>query len=159
MATVPFAIPFVELIVISPSFLAFEIFSKTSMALLPIPLTNFPFWIFFDSLLLLQSVLKEQKKIQQQQEKRLTKISKKGGILAKLPKEKEARKNSKFKEKYRDRVESIQKTAENRRIAEEIEKMEKAKKNTQTSGRRSMYERENSRREQPPRRNQGKRSM
>ncbi len=113
--------------------------------------------------LLLQSVLKEQKKIQQQQEKRLTKISKKGGILAKLPKEKEGRKNSKFKEKYRDRVESIQntdnKTAENRRIAEEIEKMEKAKKNTQTSGRRSMYERETSRREQPPRRNQGKRSM
>ena len=113
--------------------------------------------------LLLQSVLKEQKKIQQQQEKRLTKISKKGGILAKLPKEKEARKNSKFKEKYRDRVESIQntdnKTAENRRIAEEIEKMEKAKKNTQTSGKRAMYERETSRREQPPRRNQGKRSM
>ena len=113
--------------------------------------------------LLLQSVLKEQKKIQQQQEKRLTKISKKGGILAKLPKEKEVRKNSKFKEKYRDRVESIQntdnKTAENRRIAEEIEKMEKAKKNTQTSGKRAMYERETSRREQPPRRNQGKRSM
>ena len=93
----------------------------------------------------------------------MTKISKKGGILAKLPKEKEARKNSKFKEKYRDRVESIQntdnKTAENRRIAEEIEKMEKAKKNTQTSGKRAMYERETSRREQPPRRNQGKRSM
>ena len=40
--------------------------------------------------------------------------------------------NSKFKEKYRDRVESIQNTdakiKENRRIAEEIEKKKKAKK-------------------------------
>ena len=46
-------------------------------------------------------------------------------------KESEVKRNSKFKEKYRDRVESIQNTdakiKENRRIAEEIEKMEKAK--------------------------------
>lgn len=94
--------------------------------------------------LLLQSVLKEQKKIQQQQEKRLTKVSKKGGLLNKLPREKETRRSSKFKEKYKDRVESIQntdnKTAENRRIAEEIEKMERAKR-------------------EPMKRNQGKRSM
>lgn len=86
--------------------------------------------------LLLQSVLKEQKKIQQQQEKRLTKVSKKGGLLSKISKEKENRKSSKFKEKYKDRVESIQnaetKTAENRRIAEEIEKMEKAKRESQS---------------------------
>ena len=78
--------------------------------------------------LLLQSVLKEQKKIQAAQEKRLTKISNnKRRNMVKLPKRK-----SKFKEKYNDRVESIQntdaKTAENRRIAEEIEKMETRKK-------------------------------
>ena len=84
--------------------------------------------------LLLQSVLKEQKKIQAQQEKRLVKVSKKGGFLSKISKEKETRKSSKFKEKYRDRVESIQNTdakvAENRRIAEEIEKMERAKRSS-----------------------------
>ena len=78
--------------------------------------------------LLLQSVLKEQKKIQAAQEKRLTKISNnKKRNMVKLPK-----KVSKFKEKYSDRVESIQntdaKTAENRRIAEEIEKMENRKR-------------------------------
>ena len=84
--------------------------------------------------LLLQSVLKEQKKIQAQQEKRLVKVSKKGGLLNRITKEKETRKSSKFKEKYKDRVESIQNTdakvAENRRIAEEIEKMERAKRNS-----------------------------
>ena len=89
--------------------------------------------------LLLQSVLKEQKKLQQQQEKRLVKVSKKGGLLNKLPKEKDTRKSSKFKEKYRERVESIQntdaKTAENRKIAEEIEKMERAKRNSEKSSR------------------------
>ena len=73
---------------------------------------------------------------------------------------KEPKKNSKFAEKYKDRVESIQnadsKIAENRRIPEEIEKMEKAKRETQ-SGRR-MATREAQRRE-PMRRNQGKRSM
>ena len=116
--------------------------------------------------LLLQSVLKEQKKIQQQQEKRLTKVSKNTGLLAKLTKEKDTKKKSKFKEKYKDRVESIQntdnKTAENRRIAEEIEKMERAKRDAQSSGRRNMNNnnpiKDFSRRE-PPRRNQGKRSM
>lgn len=85
--------------------------------------------------LLLQSVLKEQKKIQQQQEKRLMKVSKRGGLLSKLPKEKGTRKNSKFKEKYKDRVESIQNTdakiLENRKIAEAIEKMEKSKKESE----------------------------
>lgn len=111
--------------------------------------------------LLLQSVLKEQKKIQAQQEKRLTKVPKKGGLLSKLSKEKESRKSSKFKEKYKDRVESIQntdnKTAENRRIAEEIEKMERAKRETQ-NGKRAMFDREQPKRE-PMKRNQGKRSM
>ncbi len=117
--------------------------------------------------LLLQSVLKEQKKIQAQQEKRLTNVSKKGGLLSKLPKEKDGRKSSKFKEKYKDRVESIQntdnKTAENRRIAEEIEKMEKAKREAQAGGKRTMFGRETSRKEPPKRepmkRSQGKRSM
>lgn len=83
---------------------------------------------------LLQTVLKEQKRLQQQQEKRLVKVSKKGGFLNKISKEKETKKSSKFKEKYKDRVESIQntdaKTAENRRIAEEIEKIEKSKRNS-----------------------------
>jgi len=110
--------------------------------------------------LLLQSVLKEQKKIQQQQEKRLTKVSK-----IKLPKriltsEKETKKSSKFKEKYKDRVESIQntdaKTAENRRIAEEIEKMERAKR--ENGEKSSIFNRSATRRE-PTRRNQGKRNF
>ena len=89
--------------------------------------------------ILLQTVLKEQKKLQQQQEKRLVKVSKKGGLLSKLPKEE--KRTSKFKEKYRDRVESIQnadaKIAENRRIAEEIEKMEKAKKTSEAKNKKS----------------------
>lgn len=78
--------------------------------------------------LLLQSVLKDQKKLILKEEKRKKKLLESG----KLPKkETDIKKNSKFKEKYRDRVESIQNTEakikENRRIAEEIEKMEKAK--------------------------------
>ena len=105
--------------------------------------------------LLLQSVLKEQKKLQQQQEKRLVKVSKKGGLLNKLPKEKDTRKSSKFKEKYRERVESIQntdaKTAENRKIAEEIEKMERAKRNSEKSSREKNVH-------QQTRRSQGRRS-
>ena len=78
--------------------------------------------------LLLQSVLKDQKKLILKEEKRKKKLLESG----KLPKkETDIKRNSKFKEKYRDRVESIQNTEakikENRRIAEEIEKMEKAK--------------------------------
>ena len=78
--------------------------------------------------LLLQSVLKDQKKLILKEEKRKKKLQESG----KLPKkESDIKRNSKFKEKYRDRVESIQNTdakiKENRRIAEEIEKMEKAK--------------------------------
>lgn len=78
--------------------------------------------------LLLQSVLREQKKVQQQQEKRLMKISK--GKLAK--RKKEPQKTSKFAEKYKERVNSIQnsdaKMMQNRKIAAEIEKMEKVTK-------------------------------
>ena len=78
--------------------------------------------------LLLQSVLKEQKKLQASQEKRLTRISNN----KKRNMEKTSKKVSKFKEKYRERMESIQntdaKTAENRKIAEEIEKMENKKR-------------------------------
>ena len=109
--------------------------------------------------LLLQSVLKEQKKIQQQQEKRLTKVSK-NNFLKRNIKERDVKKISKFKEKYKDRVESIQntdtKTAENRRIAEEIEKMERDKRETEEKI--SIFGRENFRKE-PMRRNQGKRKM
>ena len=98
---------------------------------------------------LLQSVLKEQKRLQAQQEKRLVKVSKKDGLLGKLQKPQDNKKSSKFKEKYRDRVESIQntdaKTAENRRIAEEIEKMERAKR---VSG---EHNTERNRRQQPRR--------
>ena len=111
--------------------------------------------------LLLQSVLKEQKKNQQQQEKRLTKVNKNNGLLSKITREKkDTKKSSKFKEKYKDRVESIQNTevkiAENRRIAEEIEKMEKARKESQKST--SSYNREFPRRESM-RRSDGKRKM
>ncbi len=82
--------------------------------------------------LLLQSVLKEQKKLQLKEAKKkqstaLVKSKKKPKDLVK--------RDSRFKEKYRERVESIQNTdsqiAENRRIAEEIAKMEKAKRNSQ----------------------------
>ena len=78
--------------------------------------------------LLLQTVLKDQKKLILKEEKRKKKLLESGKQPKKEP---ETRKNSRFKEKYRDRVESIQNTdakiKENRRIAEEIEKMEKAK--------------------------------
>ena len=78
--------------------------------------------------LLLQTVLKDQKKLILKEEKRKKKLLESGKQPKKEP---DNRKNSRFKEKYRDRVESIQNTdakiKENRRIAEEIEKMEKAK--------------------------------
>lgn len=86
--------------------------------------------------LLLQSVLKEQKKLQLKEAKKkqstaLIKSKKKPKDLVK--------KDSRFKEKYRARVESIQNTdakiAENRRIAEEIAKMEKAKKEERKNSR------------------------
>lgn len=78
--------------------------------------------------LLLQSVLKEQKKMQLKEAKKkqstaLVQTKRKPKDLVK--------RDSRFKEKYRDRVASIQNTdakiAENRRIAQEIEKMEKQK--------------------------------
>jgi len=79
--------------------------------------------------LLLQSVLKDQQKMIVKQEKRLMKLKKKPEPQKKTH---SAKKSSKFKEKYSDRVESIQssdaKTLENRRIAAEIEKMEQARK-------------------------------
>ncbi len=75
--------------------------------------------------LLLQSVLKEHKKNigKENKKNKNTKLIKK--------KNNNNRKTSKFKEKYNDRVKSIQNTeskiVENRKIANEIEKMEKAK--------------------------------
>ena len=79
--------------------------------------------------LLLQSVLKEQKKVIAQNEKRLVKVSNKPSLIKKKT---NTNKRSKFKEKYNERVSSIQNTeskiAENKKIAKEIEKMEKAKK-------------------------------
>jgi uncharacterized cofD-like protein len=80
--------------------------------------------------LLLQSVLKDQKKLQLKEEKRRKQTT---ALVKSNKKVKEPKKTtSRFKEKYKDRVESIQnadaKIEENRRIAEEIEKMENAKK-------------------------------
>ena len=67
--------------------------------------------------LLLKSVLKEQKKIQQRQEKGLVKV--KNNKLGFMKKE-NPNKKSKFKEKYEDRVHSIQNTdakiQENKRL-------------------------------------------
>ena len=82
--------------------------------------------------LLLKSVLKEQKKNQQRQQRALIKIPK-GGKLATFLSSKDENKKSKFKEKYNDRVKSIQNTEakieENRKIAKQIEKIEQTRKN------------------------------
>ena len=76
--------------------------------------------------LLLQSVLKEHKKNIGKENKK-----NKNTKLIKKKNNNNNRKTSKFKEKYNDRVKSIQNTeskiVENRKIANEIEKMEKAK--------------------------------
>ena len=84
--------------------------------------------------LLLKSVLKEQKKIQQRQEKGLVKV--KNNKLGFMKKE-NPNKKSKFKEKYEDRVHSIQNTdakiQENKKIAKQIEKIEKMKKSSAES--------------------------
>ena len=81
---------------------------------------------------LLNSVLKEQKKIQEKQRRKASKMKKMTEEAKKRVRENSGiseRKPSKFKEKYKDRVESIQnieaKIEENRKIAEEIAKMEK----------------------------------
>lgn len=75
--------------------------------------------------LLLQSVLKEHKKNIGKENKK----NKNTKLIKKI--NNNNRKTSKFKEKYNDRVKSIQNTeskiVENRKIANEIEKMEKAK--------------------------------
>lgn len=81
--------------------------------------------------LLLQSVLKDQKKLQDKEAKKKQSTA----LVASKRKSKDlVKKDSRFKEKYRDRVASIQNTdakiTENRRIAEEIEKMEKNKTRT-----------------------------
>ncbi len=81
--------------------------------------------------LLLNSVLKEQQRLREKEE-RMAKRKKKSGESEKSRKKENTanRKPSKFKEKYKDRVESIQnvdaKIAENRRIAEEAARKEKA---------------------------------
>lgn len=77
--------------------------------------------------LLLQSVLKDQKKLREKESKK----RKREKILPSRSISNSTKKPSKFKEKYSDRVRTIQNTenkiAENRRIANEIEKMEKTK--------------------------------
>ena len=77
--------------------------------------------------LLLQSVLKDQKKLREKESKK----RKREKILPSRSISNSTKKPSKFKEKYSDRVRAIQNTenkiAENRRIANEIEKMEKTK--------------------------------
>lgn len=93
--------------------------------------------------LLLQSVLKDQKKLQLKEEKR----RKKQKANSTPKRGKETKKDSKFKEKYRERVEAIQNTdkkiAENRKIAAEIEKMEKNKKNSIEKKEKNMPNRRN----------------
>ena len=111
--------------------------------------------------LLLKSVLKEQKKLQQQQERRLVNVSKgKLGFLSKLQKPVENEGPSKFKEKYKNRVESIQnadaKIAENRKIAEQIEKMEKTRRTYMEN--KAKYDNEFPRREAMKRINRGRRN-
>lgn len=79
--------------------------------------------------LLLQSVLKEQKKKQAREEKMKKKQKYLNGEIPEK-KEKAPRRDSKFSEKYKDRVMSIQNAdkniSENRRIAEERSKEETA---------------------------------
>ena len=78
--------------------------------------------------LLLNSVLKEQKKIREKEAK-LAQKRKNKPVKQNNKENKLNHRPSKFKEKYKDRVESIQnveaKIAENRKIAEEIEKAER----------------------------------
>lgn len=107
--------------------------------------------------LLLQSVLKDQKKLREKEAKK-----KKKHKLWPTKSSNDTKKVSKFKEKYSDRVKSIQNTEnkinENRRIAKEIEKMEKTKLDMQNKedgderGSRVSYQRE------PFRRSHGKRN-
>lgn len=82
--------------------------------------------------LLLNSVLKEQKKIQNKEMKRKAKNKNMAKKDDNKTKGKNPRKTSKFKEKYKDRVDSIQNTdakiKENRKIAEEIERMQREKR-------------------------------
>lgn len=105
--------------------------------------------------LLLKSVLKEQKKIQDKEQKSLMKVPK--NKLSKFMKNDDTKKRSKFNEKYSDRVKSIQNTdakiAENRKIAEEIEKMEARKRGGQVSTENKTNE---AFKTYPMRRNQGK---
>ena len=83
--------------------------------------------------LLLQSVLKEQKK-EDARRQRISAFQNKIMRTKRLPGSKEqttTKKDSKFKEKYSDRVKSIQNTEAqmkaNRKVAEEIEKMKNQK--------------------------------
>ena len=78
--------------------------------------------------LLLRSVLKEQNKVQAKRDK-INKKEEKKLAKGKTPKSaKKSKRQSKFKEKYKERVESIQtsdkRAEENKKIAEQIEKME-----------------------------------
>lgn len=103
--------------------------------------------------LLLNSILKEQKKLQEKEAKRAKKRKNmESQIRNQMKNEKHSeRRPSKFQEKYKDRVESIQnveaKIAENRRIAEEVEKAERKMKKEEHEFLKSSIERLNSRRE------------
>ena len=100
--------------------------------------------------LLLNSVLKEQKKIREKEAKMAQKRKNKGLQNAKKERTSGGNRPSKFKEKYKDRVESIQnveaKIAENRKIAEEIEKAEKASEKRDQEFLKSSIERLNTNR-------------
>ena len=92
--------------------------------------------------LLLNSVLKEQNKVQAKRDK-IAKKEEKKISKGKTPKSaKKSKHQSKFKEKYKERVESIQtsdkRAEENKKIAEQIEKMEgKLKTNKKASSKTS----------------------
>ena len=100
--------------------------------------------------LLLNSILKEQKKIQEKEAKRAKK-RKNIKVDNNSAKSHASRKPSKFKEKYKDRVESIQnvdaKIAENRRIAEEIAKAESESQKKENEYLMNSIERLNAKRE------------
>ncbi len=101
--------------------------------------------------LLLNSILKEQKKIQEKEAKRARKAAISGEKNGKTQTRNVNQRPSKFKEKYKDRVESIQnaeaKIAENRKIAEEIAKAEKQQNKKEQEFLKSSIERLNSSRE------------
>ena len=86
--------------------------------------------------MLLNSVLREQNKLQAKRNKMAEKDEKRIAHGKAPRKSKSSKKPSKFQEKYKERVESIQtsdsRIEENKKIAQQIEKMEGKLKNNTT---------------------------